>query len=318
MNLSGVLLAMIEGLYRDKSNTTLPAAFGVSPLYGTDSSAGQFLAMKTDNRFDSRKDFGKKSSASSEFLRSNMETERIEVQLESHKAGYMVLPQSVISATSLSTDIVEHAVNAQIDQIYGGYIAEFLEVAGNDLPSAGGSFNISVPSASVVQTILGYNRAIWLASNKKPNTIWMSQQAFDAFMLCDEIQNGVAISGYTTTGSSVRRTGSAVPAQVDEFFRTRFGLTLFVEDRTILDSTGSSAYAAGDKMIIAHTASGAGDGALKTFHQSTYGGSADLVNFLVDNAAAPLPVGQVVRAEAVYAVKATNPNAGLFIDLTLP
>lgn len=318
MNLTGSLLAMIEGLYRDKVSAVTPAAFDCAPLYGANSAAAQFLVRSTDNRFDVRKDFGKASSASSEFLKSNTELARIDVQLESHKAGYEVIPQSVLTGTGLSVDIVQPIVNGQIDQIYGAYIAEFLEVSGNDLPNAGSSFNISVASAPVVATINSYIRAIHLASNKRPNTIWMSQDAMWAFQGLDEIQNGTAISGYTTTGSSVRRTGSATPAQVEEFFRSRFGLQLLVEDRTILDATGASAYAAGDKMVIAHAAGGSEDSALKTFHLSTYGGGADLVNFLVDTAAAPLPLGQVVRAEAVYKVKAVNPQAGLFVDLTLP
>jgi len=318
MNLSGVLLEMIEGLYRDKADRTRPAAFDCAPLYGARGGAAQFLVRSTDNRFDRRKDYGKASSASSEFLKSNTEFNRVDVQLESHKAGYEVIPQSVLNATALSADIVEPVVSGQIDQIYGGFIDEFLNVAGNDLPNAGSSFNISTPSAAIVDTINEYIRTIKLASNKRPNVIWMSEEAMHAFMLCDEIQSGTAISGYTTTGSSVRRTGSATPAQVEEFFRSRFNLRLLVEDRTILDATGASAYAASDKLIIAHAAGGSEDSALKTFHQSTFGGGADLVNFLVDTANAPLPLGQVVRAEALYKIQAVNPNAGLFVDLTLP
>lgn len=317
MNLSGVLSAMIEGLYRDRVSASLPAALSVAAPYSTPSARAEFLVRTSDNRFDARKAFGKASAANADFLRGESTFSPIAVQMNSHKAGYEVIPQSVITSTAMTTDIVQPVVDGQIDQIYGAYVAEFLEVAGNELPNAGSSWNISVPSASVVAQINSYIKTIKLASNYRPNTCWISEDAMFALQNLDEIQSGTAISGYTTTGSSVRRTGSIAPEQVVEFFKSRFKLDLFVEDRTILDATGASAYAAGDKMVIAHSAPGSANSALKTFHVGTYGGD-NLVNFLVDQSAAPLAVGQVVRAEAVYAVKAVDPSAGLFVDLTLP
>lgn len=314
MNANQVLSAMIEGLYRDTASESLPSAFGIAPTYATSSLRNEFLIRSSDDRFDARKVHGKASAINADFQRLESQYEPIPVQLESYKSGYEVVPDSF--ASSVAIDIIKPTVTGHLDKIYGGYIEKFIEIVDNDLPS-GAAWNISVASAPVVAQINKYIKEITLASGKRPNAVWISEEALFALQNLDEIQSGTSISGFTSAGSAVRRTGSATPDEVYAFFKTRFGLDLFVEARTILNVSGNEAYAAGAKLVISHAAPGAADSCLKTFHLGTYGGS-NFVNFQVERANKPLANGQVVTAEALYAVKATNPNAGLVVDLTLP
>jgi hypothetical protein len=314
MNLNGVLSAMVEGLYRETASDNLPEAFAIAPLYASTSGRAEFLISAGDHRFDDRKVFGKAVSASAAFIEDPTQLTTQIVQLQAHNSGMKVLPETV--AASLRTDIVSSLLREQADQIYGGYLSEFINVAGNDLPNAIAPLVISTPSSAVVGSILDYVEQIELASNKKPNVAWLSAKAARKFQLLDEVQETTSLAGFTVSPNNVRRTGSATMTQVRDFFRTRFDLELYVENRTIIDSTGTNAYAGEDKMILAYAAPGPQDSALKTFHLGTYGGTT-LINYRVREAMAPYPEGQTMTATAVYKVEATNPNAGLFVDLTL-
>lgn len=314
MNSRSPLAAMIEGLYRDSTSDYLPAALKAAPAYAADSLRAEFLIRSSDDRFDARKVHGKKAAINADYQRLESQYEPVAVQMEAHPSGYEVIPDAF--AMSVKTDIIAPTVRGHLDKIYGAYIAEFIDVVNNDLPG-GDAWNISAATAPVVSQINKYIREIKAASGKRPNTIWLSEPALHALQNLNEIQSGTSISGFTTAGSSVVRTGSATPDEIFAFFKTRFGLDLHVEDRTILDASGTAGYAAGATMFIGLAAPGSEDSALKTFHLGQY--SSDLlVKFEVERAAKPLAAGQVVTANAIYQVKAVNPLAGLSVALTLP
>ena len=314
MNLTDVLTSIVEGVYGETATDRLPEAFMMAPRYASLTGKAEFLLNSADGRWDERKSFGKAVSASAKFEDDPYQLSTVTVPLATHNTSQIVIPEVV--AASMNVDVTSDAMNRLAEQIYAAYISEFLNVAGNDLPNAGSSFNISSPSAAAVSTIHGYIDDIVLASGHEPNRVWMSRKAANKFLLLDEVQNGTAITGFTTSGSSVRRTGSANLEQLRNWFDSQFGLELIVESRTYTNTSGTSAYLGEDKMIIAKCQDGSLDSALKTFHLGTYGGP-NLLKYSVKEAHAPYPDGMILRASATYAVAATNPNAGLFIDLTL-
>lgn len=313
MNLTDVLRSMVEGIYGETSNDRLPEAFAIAPRYASLTGRPEFLYDASDRRFDDRKIFGKSVSASDKFVEDPFQLTTVTVDMTVHNSGLKVIPAVV--AASMNVDVTRTVMRGLADQIYGGFVNEFLTVAAGELPNVG-PFDISTPAAPAVSTIQGYIETIELASNKSPNTVWLSKQAAHRFMQLDEVQATTAIAGWTASANNVRRTGSATMGQLEAWFEQTFGLRLVVEPRTFIDSTGGTAYLGSDKMIICHAAEGAEDSALKTFHLGTYGGP-NLISYRVQEANAPYPEGQILTASATYRVAATNPKAGLFVDLTI-
>jgi hypothetical protein len=316
MNQSQVLSAMIEGLYRDRASAVLPAGFGIAPAYAAASARAEFLVFTSDNRFDNRKDAGKATSLTSQFQKADYTLSPVDVQMQDHKSSYTVIPAGFLASIEDNASLVTSVMDAKIDEIYGGYTTELqAEIAGAGLGS-GLLLNLSTGSADVVDVINETIRELQLSSNKAPNTIYMGQATFHAMMNQDQVQEGSAISGFTTASSTVRRLGSVTPEAVFNFFRSRFGLNLVVDDRTVLDVNGNPAYAAGDNIVICHANGGSAASCFKTFHLQTYT-PADLVRFLNQDSRLPDPEGQAVAANAVYKIKAVDPALGYLIGVTL-
>ena len=315
MNASQVLSAMIEGLYRDRASAILPAGFGIAPAYGAASARAEFLVFLSDNRFDDRKNAGKATSLTSQFQKADYTLSPVDVQLQDHKSSYTIIPAGFLASIADNASLVTSVMDAKIDEIYGGYASELqAEIAGAGLVT-GQALNLSTGSEDVVDKINETIRDIQLASNKAPNTIYMGQATFHAMMNQDQVQEGSAIAIAASAGAE-RRLGSVVPEAVYSFFRTRFGLNLVVDDRTILDSSGNPAYAAGDDIVICHAAGGSAASCFKTFHLQTYT-PADLVRFLNQDSRLPDPEGQAVAANAVYKIKAVDPSLGALCSVTL-
>ena len=316
MNQSQVLSAMIEGLYRDRASAVLPAGFGIAPAYAAASARAEFLVFTSDNRFDDRKDAGKATSLTSQFQKADYTLSPVDVQMQDHKSSYTVIPAGFLASIADNASLVTSVMDAKIDEIYGGYTTELqAEIAGAGLVT-GVALNLSTGSEDVIDKINETIRDLQLASNKSPNTIYMGQATFHAMMNQDQVQEGSAISGFVSAGSAVRRLGSVTPEAVFNFFRSRFGLTLVVDDRTILDSTGAPAYAAGDDIVICHANGGSAASCFKTFHLQTYT-PADLVRFLNQDSRLPDPEGQAVAANAVYKIKVVDSQLGALCSVTL-
>ena len=316
MNSNQVLSAMIEGLYRDRASAVLPAGFGIAPAYGAPSARAEFLVFTSDNRFDDRKDAGKATSLTSQFQKADYTLSPVDVQMQDHKSSYTVIPAGFLASIADNASLVTSVMDAKIDEIYGGYTSELqAEIAGAGLVS-GQALNLTTGSEDVIDKINETIRDLQLASNKSPNTIYMGQATFHAMMNQDQVQEGSAISGFVSAGSAVRRLGSVTPEAVFNFFRSRFGLTLVVDDRTILDSTGAPAYAAGDDIVICHANGGSAASCFKTFHLQTYT-PADLVRFLNQDSRLPDPEGQAVAANAVYKIKVVDSQLGALCTVTL-
>lgn len=316
MNQSQTLSAMIEGLYRDKADSTLPAGLGIAPGYGADSARAEFLVYQSDNRFDDRKDGGKAGSFTSQHQRSEYNPEPVAVQMNAHPASYTVIPEAYLASLPAATGIVSSVIDAKMDEIYGGFTAELQTAISGAGLITGTALNLSTGSADVVGSINSTLLSIRLASNKDANTIYMGQATFFAMMNQDQVQEGSSISGFTSAGSAVRRLGSATPDAVYNFFKTRFGLDLIVDNRTIINSSGVPAYAAGNNILIAHSNPGSSASAFKTFYLQTFS-PADLVSLDVQETRLPDPRGQAISANAVYQVKCVDPKLGATMAVTL-
>jgi hypothetical protein len=316
MNQTQVLSAMIEGLYRDKANSTLPAGLGLAPAYGSPSMRAEFLVMLTDNRFDDRKDYGKAGSLSQDFQRANTELAPIPVQLNDHKSGFRVIPEDLLASLQDNASVVTAIMDAAADEIYGGFTRELAAVIAAGGLVTGSALNLSTGSADLVDAINDTIRSLQLAGGHSPNTIYMGRATFDAIMNQDQVQQGSAISGYTSAGSAVRRLGSTTPDFVYSFFKSRFGLDLVVDDRVYVNTSGAAAYAAGNNIVLAHSAPGASPSAFKTFHLNTYGG-ANLLKYINQPAMFPMTPGQAVAAQSVYKVQLVDGNLAASMAITL-
>jgi hypothetical protein len=307
---------MVEGLYRDRADGTLPAGFGIAPGYGVDSARAEFLVYTSDNRFDDRKDGGKAASFTAQHQKSNYSLAPVNVLMNAHPSSYEVIPESYLASLPSAKGIVDSIITSKMDEIYGGYTLELQDAISGSGLITGSALNLSTQSADVVDAINDTIRQIRLASNKAPNTIYMSQVTFHEMMKQDQVQSGSAISGFTTSGSSVRRLGSVTPDAVYAFFKTRFGLDLIVDDRVILNSSGAAAYAAGNNILVCHSNPGSAASCFKTFYLQTFS-PADLISFDVQETRLPDPRGQAIAANAVYQVKCVDPSLGATMAITL-
>lgn len=316
MNQSQVLSAMIEGLYRDRSSAILPAGFGIAPAYAAASARAEFLVFTSDNRFDDRKDAGKATSLTSQFQKADYTLSPVGVQMQDHKSSYTVIPAGFLASIEDNASLVTSVMDAKIDEIYGGYTTELQAAISGAGLVTGVALNLSTGSEDVIDKINETIRDLQLASNKAPNTIYMGQATFHAMMNQDQVQEGSAIAGFTVSPSNTRRLGSVTPEAIYSFFRSRFGLNLVVDDRTVLDVNGVPAYAAGDNIVICHANGGSAASCFKTFHLQTYT-PADLVRFLNQDSRLPDPEGQAVAANAVYQIKVVDPALGALCTVTL-
>lgn len=316
MNQTQVLSAMIEGLYRDRADSSRPAGLSIAPGYGTDSARAEFLVYVSDTRFDARKDGGKAASFTAQHQRSQYSLAPVAVQMNAHPSSYDILTDSYLASLKNPASIVDSVIGAKMEEIYGGFTTELQDAISGAGLITGTALNLSTDSAAIVESINDTIRQIRLASNKSPNTIYMGEATFHAMMRQDELQLGTSVSGFTSAGSTARRTGSISPEDVVAFFRGRFGLDLVVDRRTIINSSGAEAYAAGNNILICHSAEGASASCFKTFYLQSYS-PADLVSFDVQETRLPDPRGQAIAADAVYQIKCVDPKLGATMAVTL-
>jgi hypothetical protein len=312
MKANGALQGYIKGFFRDYASNRAPVGLELAPPTAIDSTLGGYLYRKNDLRNDERQNY--LSALDGDFQRSFSTIEAVSVATQNFKSRFEVLPQQVIDTIDAQSGqgIVNSTVRGTADQLYGDFVRRLVAAATAGLPAD--TINLSTDSVDIYNDFESACQTIQKASNLRPNVIYMSPASYQRILSNDQLQNGTSVSIAASAGAA-RRTGFPVQGYAAEWFRTRLGLELLVEDRTGLDTTGVGNYVLGNSIILAHAAPGSERSALKTVHMPMDGGG--LVRFITAPTTLPFPVGIGVAAEAQYKVEVTEPTAGVIYTATL-
>jgi hypothetical protein len=146
------------------------------------------------------------------------------------------------------------------------------------------SMDISVPSERFLDKILTAKRAMRGKSISTKNlVIAFSDLVMQYIMDLDEVRDAVAISGFTTAGSEVRRTGVVTEDQVITWLKTKAGFAdvLVIETQTIRSSGTATSVLEDDIYILTAEPNGAAfirSGVLKNFGAAFGGPKTHVVN----------------------------------------
>jgi hypothetical protein len=313
MKSTGALQGYIRGFYRDYAKDNAPEGFKLAPLTPIDSTLGGYLYRKNDLRYDARKSY--EGTLDSDFQRSSSTIEAVSVATKNFKSSFEVIPQQVISTIDAQSGIslVQSTVRGLASQIHGGFVNELVASATAGLASD--TINLSTDSIDIWGEFESACQSIQAAAGERPNVIYMSPAAYARIIANDQLQGGTSVSGFTSAGSAVRRTGFPVASFAYDWFLTRLNLELVVENTTGLNSSGTGAFVLGNSIILAHAAPGAERSCFKTVHMPMDNGG--LVQFIQSPSVLPNPPGVAVAAQAQYKVEVTEPALGVIYTATL-
>jgi len=305
--------SLIAGLFRDRLNSgEAPGSLRIAPPTLIDSTVGGYWYAQTDGRYDART--GGAAALNADFERSDDSFEVKQVITQRYPSKFKILPDALLrSMEQGDTSVVDQQVRSVMDYVYGNHVAATLASAAS---LTADSLDISVPTTDARKQLADMILEVQVASGLRPNMIYMGAGAVQAFLDLDEFQQGVAISGYTASGSAVRRTGASDWDYAAQWFASKLQLELVVEDWTGINASGTADFLAGASAVLAHTQPGGGRSALKTAHMG--GDNGGLISVFTEQTKLPLTPGVGFAAQAQFAVEATEPTAGKFISLTLP
>jgi hypothetical protein len=313
MNNASALATLVSGIYRTRANRNLPAFVGVAPLVSNANLKGQYVAQRVTGssgagRFDARNGTGQ-SSISADFRMGQIDFVRQEFSLKNWKSDEYKLPFQLTLGNPQIAQL-DALVGVAMDEVYGAAVNHFMAVAANDLPNET-TLVLTSNNAGLTEAVDSYIRTIQLACGFRPNAIHVGYKTAQRLLRQDDVVDGVAISGFVTSGSTVRRLGSSAPERLAAYFRDIHGLELYVEDRNGIDTTGVPGYLADAGMIITHTQGGDLNSAFKCYHQGV-----DLLTML--SATDKYGRATFVAAEGDFVVHTTDDAAGVFVPVTLP
>ncbi len=310
-NSAASLQSIVEGIFRTRASTVAPAGFAIAPLVPNATLAAQYAVLRTSGessvgRADFREGNGE-SSISADFQDGQYDIVRAEFALKNFKSKARFLPQQLGSGTN-GVDFLEALTAYSMDELYAYYVNHFMAVSAT-LPNAS-TLNLTTNNAGITELFDGYINTIQLATGKKPNVVHVGKKTMQRLLRQDDVQEGPGITGYTSSGSAVRRLGAAVPERLAAYFRDVHSLELVVEDRVAKNASGTDVFLADSGIVLAHAAGGPLDSALKTFHFGP-----DILTFLTEETS--IPRGTRVAAEGDFVVHKTDESAGLYIPVTL-
>lgn len=309
------LTKAIAGLQRDYMQAGTPAALKFAPLLGSGAN-GQFQVLRRPKFYDLR-DPNHKVSLDGQHRRLTAAYDTVNVALERHDGGYMVIPTWAVQSlegANPELDVVKNTVDYLMANIYGEYVQEFIAAADADFSAVGGgTLTLSSPNGTPFEFFKDSVLSIQLASGVRPTHVILGPEAVWALAQQDEIMPGHAIAVGANTVQ--RRLGSADVAQVASWFQNFFGLELVIEDRIIINTSGANTFGLSTKGYLAVAAGGSASSAMKTFYLQNAG---DFAKFVTREAAAPDPEGVAVSADAFYKVEVVAPEMGGKFTVALP
>ena len=316
-NLNSALYQSLKGGFRDYQTTGAPEFLKLAPIVKSDK-YGQYNYFTDVARLDDR-NAPYVGSDAADFLSSNFSIERGNFQTKRVVGHSFIIPNDVAATLTdtASIDVVNAAIVRGVRPLFGKMVSDFVTEATSALSSAG-TVDLTNQAENYIEKVLGYCDAVELATGKRPNFLYVGPVAANLMRLLDEVQSGVAISGYTDAGSAVRRTGMHVTHDVlKEWHRYQLGVELVIERESKTGSAGTGSYIVGTTGVLAVAGSAGGvDNAMITAVK-TAGRSADLVDFVVRETGVGQAVGLGVDCDAYYKIEAVGPDAGRTITFTL-
>lgn len=154
-------------------------------------------------------------------------------------------------------------------------------------------------------------------------TCVLPMKAIDYLLLHDQVQAGTAIAIGSSPTSNARRTGSAAPESIAEFFKSRFKFKdVLVEDYAEINTSGNNALAGEGYGYVMRSGSAVNSAAI-TIYQPAPGGSesglagnAGACALYVRATAGTQAPGFVVASDAQYTIQVRNKYAGRRFAIT--
>jgi hypothetical protein len=152
-------------------------------------------------------------------------------------------------------DSFEHAV-----AIHGRRLGIALAATGNYAAThQSTSLNLSTPSADLLGAVLAAKNVFRDSAVGARGLIAVcSDEILDLMTQLDQVRDQVAITGFTTANSSVRRTGVVTPDEVRAWFQSKLGIELIVIEKRTIRSNGTVAPVLSPDLYLLHANSGAG------------------------------------------------------------
>jgi len=137
------------------------------------------------------------------------------------------------------------------------------------------SLAINVPTADLVAAVQAVKQRFRDSGVGAENIIAVCNDVMlDLMTSLDQVREQVAITGFTSSESAVRRTGTVTSEEVVAWFKVKFNIDLIVVETRTIRSTGTATpVIANDLYFLKADAGPAGASFLKTGIRSDYGGS---------------------------------------------
>jgi hypothetical protein len=274
----------LDAVFRDYRTKGDPEFLKLAPVVDSDAN-GNYLVYTDVARLDDA-NAPVRGADGADFLPANFDYDYVQYQVNRLIGFNFTLPYSVIDAIESGTgnvDVIDGAMARVTRPLFGKLVSEFVALAAAELaaPSAGGadisSGNEGFGYTNYMETAM---QEVELATGMLPTHLYVDPTVARRMRLLDEVQSQTAISGFTDSGSAVRRTGMVTWDAVKAWHRDILGLELLIERESKKNTSGDGAYAAGTTGILAVSNPGVGEGAFKTFHRTNINDGAEVIGDL--------------------------------------
>lgn len=318
------IIQHVPGIYRKViTGEGSPKALQVAPVLTQNAYNGEYQIMKTNpERYDLRNPILKTGDAAG-FVDLDLQYATVQFAQSRVAGGMITIPARALQSLEAgNSDLspLEDAVSSVTQHMFAGYTNEFLDVADAGLAD-GTTLDLSTPSAEddLLEFFQAEMRVIQLNSGYRPNVFYCGREAFDKLATHDALAQGVAVSS-TETGT--RRLGSNDPAFAQEWFRSRLGLELVVDEFVQTNTSGTDEFTVGSEGILAHAQGGSAQSCFKTMVQTLGRGefAGELITVMAKEIGieAGIDEGSLrVAASAAWSIQVVDDNLGLRIPITL-
>jgi hypothetical protein len=315
-NTSENLIQIVQGLFQDRANdpSQLPAALRFAPF---NKALGNLMyqVLSTDLRLDTSDprmgtaiaDNADYADGSISYATVSRATQRYASQGFSISDATMEAMQDQNSFLNLANDAMSFVSSQLFDQWTLDFVTKATDATTGLV--AGAALDVSVATTDLVAYFNNEIENIHRTSGKRPTHILMGQECANAMVNMDTIQEGPGVA-IGSSAASTRRLGWASDAQLADFFRSKYGIELLVEDRTYLNA-GTPAYVLSTDLFIGRV--DARGGAVTSFMRNP-----SIVDFSTRALAYPRVEGIAIVGDSHWLNEVTDRQAGRRVTVTLP
>jgi len=261
------LIANVQGLFRDymMDPDTGLWSLTAAPIMEQDAETGEYNFLSS-LKFGSARDPVRDGAFDEQLRRGNVAYGRATVSIVRKIGQYIILPDrwaKALTSTNGGLDVQKDALDTIFNDLLTGHVVDTETAIATLSATAAGSGTLAAgtQNTDLITFFNTVNTEIELATGKRGTHAFLSTPSINALMLNDQVQTGTAISGYASSNTTVRRTGSVDRARVFSFFSDVLGLEL-VEKRWIRETStaGTNEYLG---ALTGHVATMAGSNAME-------------------------------------------------------